>query len=252
MKIISYNLNGLRAAVRLNVLDWLKQEDADIICLQEVRAEQKVCEEILKEFRKSYNITFNCGEKKGYSGTVTLSKIKPIKVILGLINDKKDIEGRTIITIFDEYVIINSYVPNGSKRLEYKKNFLKDLKNSMQELLKNNKKIFLCCDANIAHNEIDVNKPKETSKKSGFLLEERRIIDEILEIGFVDTFRELNQNQIQYTWRSYKARTENDNYGWRFRFDYIMCNNILKEKLRRCYSPDLKYSDHLPVILEVE
>ena len=97
----------------------------------------------------------------------------------------------------------------------------------MQELLKNNKKIFLCCDANIAHNEIDVNKPKETSKKSGFLLEERRIIDEILEIGF-------------------------DNYGWRFRFDYIMCSNILKEKLRRCYSPDLKYSDHLPVILKVE
>ena len=83
-----------------------------------------MCEEILKEFRKSYNITFNCGEKKGYSGTVTLSKIKPIKVILGLINDKKDIEGRTIITIFDEYVLINSYVPNGSKRLEYKKNFL--------------------------------------------------------------------------------------------------------------------------------
>ena len=154
--------------------------------------------------------------------------------------------------MFDEYVIINSYVPNGSKRLEYKKNFLKDLKNSMQELLKNNKKIFLCCDANIAHNEIDVNKPKETLKKSGFLLEERRIIDEILEIGFVDTFRELNQNQIQYTWRSYKARTENDNHGWRFRFDYIMCSNILKEKLRRCYSLDLRYSDHLPVILEVE
>lgn len=224
MKIISYNLNGLRAAARLNVLDWLKQEDADIVCLQEVRAEQRVCEEILKEFRKSYNITFNCGEKKGYSGTVTLSKIKPIKVMLGLINDKKDIEGRTIITIFDEYVLINSYVPNGSKRLEYKKNFLEDLKNSMQELLKNNKKIFLCCDANIAHNKIDVNKPKETSKKSGFLLEERRI----------------------------KARTENDNHGWRFRFDYIMCSNILKEKLRRCYSPDLKYSDHLPVILEVE
>jgi len=252
MKIISYNLNGLRASTRLDVLDWLKQEDADIICLQEVRAEQKVCEEILKEFRKNYNITFNCGEKKGYSGTVTLSKIKPIKVILGLINDKKDIEGRTIITIFDEYILINSYVPNGSKRLEYKKDFLEDLKNLMQELLKKNKKIFLCCDANIAHNEIDVNKPKETSKKSGFLLEERRIIDEILEIGFVDTFRELNKSQIQYTWRSYKARTENNNYGWRFRFDYIMCSNILKEKLRRCYSLDLKYSDHLPVILEVE
>lgn len=252
MKIISYNLNGLRAATKLNVLNWIKQEDADIICLQEVRAEQNVCEEILREFRNNYSITFNCGEKKGYSGTVTLSKVKPIKVTLGLINNEKDVEGRTIITMFDEYVVINSYVPNGSKRLEYKKEFLKDLKNLMQELLKTRKKIFLCCDANIAHNEIDVNKPKEISKKSGFLLEERWLMDKILEIGFVDTFRELNPNQIQYTWRSYRARNENNAYGWRFRFDYIMCSKVLKKFLRRCYSPDLEYSDHLPVILEVE
>lgn len=153
MKIITYNLNGIRAATKLNILDWLKQEDADVICLQEVRAEQKVCEDILKDFKNKYSINFNCGEKKGYSGTVTLSKMKPIKIITGLESD---------------------------------------------------------------------------------------------------TFRELNPNQIQYTWRSYKARSENNDYGWRFRFDYIICSKVLKNKLRRCYSLDLEYSDHLPVLLEVD
>ncbi len=252
MKIISYNLNGIRAAKKLNVLDWLMRENADIICLQEVRAEQKVCEEILEGFKNNYNITFNCGEKKGYSGTVTLSKRKPINVFTGLTNDEVDIEGRTITTIFNEVIVINSYVPNGAKRLEYKKEFLIRLKKLMQNLSKSNKKIFLCCDANIAHNEIDVNKPKETSKKSGFLLEERMLMDEILKVDFIDTFRKLNPNQIQYTWRSYKARKENNEYGWRFRFDYIICSQELEKNLRRCYSLDLEYSDHLPVILEVE
>lgn len=252
MKIISYNLNGLRAANKLNVLSWIEKEDADIICLQEVRAERDVCEKILEGFKNKYNITFNCSEKKGYSGTVTLSKIKPIEVMLGLKKDQKDVEGRTITTIFDKYVVINSYVPNGSKRLEYKKEFLRNLKNLLQELSKTHKKIFLCCDANIAHQEIDVNKPKAVCNKSGFLLEERRLLDKILEIGFIDSFRELNSNQIQYTWRSYRARNENSDYGWRFRFDYIMCSKALKKFLRRCYSLDLEYSDHLPVILEIE
>ena len=119
LKVISYNLNGLRAAAKLNVLDWIKHEEADVICLQEVRAEQKICEEILKDLNE-YNIIYNCGERKGYSGTITLSKLKPRKVRLGLLDIEKDVEGRTIITTFDDYVVINSYIPNGSKRLEYK------------------------------------------------------------------------------------------------------------------------------------
>ena len=252
MKIISYNLNGLRAATKLNVLDWLMQEKADIICLQEVRAEQKVCEEILKIFKKEYNVTFNCGEKKGYSGTIILSKKTPISVFTGLTNEEVDIEGSTITNIFDEFIVINAYIPNGSKRLEYKKEFIRKLMKLMNRLEESHKKIFLCCDANIAHNEIDVNKPKETSKKSGFLLEERKLIDELLKEDFIDTFREMNPSQIQYTWRSYKARKENSDYGWRFRFDYIICSKEMKKNLRRCYSPDLEYSDHLPVVLEVE
>ena len=252
MKIISYNLNGLRAATKLNVLEWLEKEDADIICLQEVRAEQKVCENILKKLNRNYNIIYNCGEKKGYSGTITLTKIKPISVSVGLENNNIDVEGRTIITEFDNYIVINSYIPNGAKRLEYKKEFMKKLNKLMHKQFVSNKKIFLCCDANVAHKEIDVNKPSKVDKKSGFLLEERILIDEILGNDFIDSFRALNKDKVQYTWRSYKARKENNDYGWRFRFDYIICSKILKKFLKRCYSPDLEYSDHLPVILETK
>src|SRR5574344_1193436 len=250
MKIITYNLNGLRAATRLNVLKWLKEENADVICLQEVRAKQSICEEILKDFQE-YNITYNCGNIKGYAGTITLSKSIPDKVEFG-INNEEDIEGRTIITMFNEITIVNSYIPNGSKRLEYKKEFIEKLIIYLNILSQRCKKVFLCCDANIAHNEIDVNKPKEISKKSGFLIEERRLIDKLLGDKFIDSFRELNSNLVQYTWRSYRARKENNNFGWRFRFDYIFCSKILRENIRRCYSPDLEYSDHLPVIMEVE
>lgn len=252
MKIITYNLNGLRAANKLNVLEWLKKENADIICLQEVRADQNICEEILQDFNSNYNITYNCAEKKGYSGTITLSKQSPTKVLTGLNSNINDIEGRTIISQFDNFTIVNSYIPNGSKRLDYKKQFIADLTNKIIELKKDNQKIYLCCDANVAHKEIDVNKPKETSKKSGFLLEERILIDNILKNDFIDCFRELNKDKIQYTWRSYKARQENNDYGWRFRFDYIFCSDNLVKDFIKCYSPDLEYSDHLPVILEVK
>lgn len=248
MKIMSYNLNGLRAANKLNVLKWLKDENADIICLQEVRAEQSICEKILESF-KEYNIIYNCGKIKGYAGTITLSKIKPIKIQTGF-NNEEDIEGRVVTTFFDDFAVVNCYVPNGFKRLEYKKEFLHNLIYYTNALSKSCKKIFICCDANIAHTELDVNKPKETSKKSGFLLEERILIDELLENKFIDSFRALNPKLIQYTWRSYKARQEGNNYGWRFRFDYIICSKNLKDKIKKCYSLDLEYSDHLPVILE--
>ena len=122
----------------------------------------------------------------------------------------------------------------------------------MNKLLKTHKRIILCCDANIAHNEIDVNKPKETSKKSGFLMEERKLMSKLLEKDFFDSFRKLNPDFIQYTWRSYRARNENNDFGWRFRFDYIICSNELQKDIRKCYSLDLEYSDHLPVILEVK
>lgn len=154
MKIISYNLNGLRAASKLNVLKWLKDENADIICLQEVRAEQSICEKILKDFYE-YNIIYNCGKIKGYAGTITLSKIKPLKVEFGF-GREEDNEGRTITAFFNNFVVINCYFPNGSKRLEYKKEFIKDLTTHANSLLKNFEEIFICCDSNVAHTELFV------------------------------------------------------------------------------------------------
>lgn len=249
MKIITYNLNGLRAANKLNVLEWLKKKDADIICLQEVRAEQSICEKILMNF-KGYNIIYNCGKIKGYAGTITLSKIKPSKVMFG-VDEGEDTEGRTITAFYEDFIVVNCYIPNGSKRLEYKKEFIKKLTTNLNSLLENSPNIFLCCDANIAHTELDVNKPKETSRKSGFLLEERILLDKLLGDNFIDSFRKLNPKLIQYTWKSYRARKENNDFGWRFRFDYIICSKNLRDKMNRCYSEEVEYSDHLPVILEI-
>ena len=251
MKIISYNINGIRAANKLNILKWLEDQNADVICLQEVRADKCICEEILKGL-VDYHIIYNCAEKKGYAGTIILSKMNPSNIKLGLLNEEKDSEGRTIVAFFDDLIIINSYIPNGSQRLEYKKEFIGNLIETIDYLNQSGKKIILCCDANVAHKEIDVNKPKATSKKSGFLLEERKLIDKLLAKGFIDSFRILNPTKIQYTWRSYRARNENNDFGWRFRFDYIFCNKELQSKIKQCYSIDLEYSDHLPVIMEVD
>ena len=171
------------------------------------------------------------------------------EVPLGL-NNEEDIEGRTITSFYNNLVIVNSYIPNGSRRLEYKKLFIKRLTTTLNDLVKHNKNIILCFDANIAHKELDVNKPKETSKKSGFLLEERILFDKLLNNNFIDSFRELNPKTVQYTWKSYRARKENEDFGWRFRFDYIICSKSIENKILKCYSKDLNYSDHLPVILE--
>lgn len=250
MKIISYNLNGIRAAARLGVIEWLIGEDVDVVCLQEVRASEEICQNILLSLENYYKV-YNCGTRKGYSGTVTLLKMKPDEISFG-VDSLEDEEGRTIVTRIGDYTIVNSYVPNGSTRLEYKKEYFKKLIKLLESLKDYNKYVILCSDTNIAHKEIDVNKPKVQGRKSGFLLEERQWLNDLLMRGFIDSFRELNKNAIQYTWRSYKARGKDNSFGWRFRFDYAICNIELKDKLKKCYSKDLEYSDHLPVILEIE
>jgi exodeoxyribonuclease-3 len=238
----------LRSANKLNILDWLKTEDADIICLQEVRAQEDICVELLKDF-ENYNIYYNCGIKKGYSGTILISKNKPIEVNYGL-NGKKDDEGRLITARFENFVILNCYVPNGANRLDYKMDYLKKLLLNLKKLREKNN-VILCCDMNIAHNEIDVNKPKAVSNRSGFLKEERKVIDKLIKNKFEDSFRYLNKNKIQFTWRSYKSRKMSSDFGWKYRFDYIFINEELKNKINNCESLDLVYSDHLPVILEI-
>lgn len=248
IKIISYNINGLRSSNKLQILDWLKIEDADIICLQEVRAQEEICKEILKGFQ-NYYIYYNCGIRKGYSGTIVMSKVKANQINNGF-NDKEDTEGRLITLKFNDFILLNCYVPNGAFRLEYKMEYLNELLIKIKELQKENN-IILCSDINIAHNEIDVNKPIIMSKSSGFLNQERKIIEDLISYGFIDSFRYLNNNKIQYTWRSYKARNKDNNYGYRYRFDYIFISNEFKNRLNKSESPDLIYSDHLPVIIDI-
>lgn len=249
MKIISYNLNGIRASNKLNVFDWLKNENADVICLQEVRADEQICNDILQEKFNEYHIYYNCAEKKGYSGTITMSKMPAKQALFGF--DGVDSEGRLITTVFEGFVIVNCYVPNGATRLAFKLNFMDKLVNYLLRLNKQFTNVFLCGDTNIAHKEVDVNKPKQVCKKSGFLIEERQFLDKILKSGFVDTYRLIHPNDVQYTWRSYKSRSASDDYGWKFRFDYIFCSGHIQNNVVSCSSPDLIFSDHLPVILEV-
>lgn len=250
MKIISYNLNGIRAAAKLGVVEWLINEDADVVCLQEVRADEEICKKILEPFDNYYKV-YNCGNRKGYSGTVMLLKerIGTVRIFDDFCCDD---EGRIIIAAVKNYVFINAYVPNGATRFEYKKCFFQKLVELLRKFKRENRKVILGFDANVAHKEIDVNKPMSQGKKSGFLKEEREWLDELLASDFVDSFRELNKDAIQYTWRSYRARDKDNSFGWRFRFDYIICDATLRKRLKKCYSKDLEYSDHLPVILEIK
>jgi exodeoxyribonuclease-3 len=249
MKIITYNLNGIRASSKLGFLDWLKTVEADVVCLQEIRASEEICKELLKDFN-NYHIFYNCGNRKGYAGTITMTKEKPIKTEIGLVNNI-DEEGRFITTTFKNFILLNVYVPNGGSRLEYKLQYMKDLKQKLVELSKSNN-IILCSDTNTAHNEIDTNKPKQVCHSSSFLPIEREHLSAILNEGFIDVFRFLNPNAQTFTWRSYKSRIVCGDYGWKFRFDYVIVSDSLKSKLINCEIHDLKYCDHLPVILNME
>ncbi|MFA6860146.1 MAG: exodeoxyribonuclease III [Clostridia bacterium] len=245
MKIVSYNINGIRASQKIGLVEWLKSYDADIYCLQEVRANEEICKQILGDI--GYNIIYNCGQRAGYSGTVVLTKVLPTKVELGM--GEIDIEGRTITLFFNDYVVVNSYVPNGAKRLQYKLDYFTSLTNYLTKLAKNNK-IIVCGDTNIAHTEQDLSHPKQCSHVSSFLPIEREALSNLLNQGFIDTFRHKNPDSKVYSWRSYKSRTLNSDFGWKFRFDYIIVNNNLIENVISSDILELEYSDHLPIIVE--
>ncbi|MCL2570083.1 MAG: exodeoxyribonuclease III [Firmicutes bacterium] len=247
MKIVSYNINGIRAANKLGFLNWVKEENADIYCLQEVRASQTICESILENC--DYHVIYNCGQRPGYSGTVTLTRYIPDNVEFGM--GKEDTEGRTISLFFDDTVIINSYVPNGTNRLDYKLDYFERLTTYVTELAKEYN-VILCSDINIAHTELDVSHPKENSGRSGYLPIEREIMTKMLACGFVDAYRTIHPEGKAYSWRSYRSRQVGGDFGWKFRFDYIITNENNKDKIKSITMPNLDYSDHLPVIGEID
>lgn len=265
MKIVSYNINGIRASVKLGLLDWIKDFDADVYCLQEVRCKEELARELLRESKSrvslfdqndngvlsKYLAIFNCGEVAGYAGTLVLSKIKPDKIFYDMGEFWTDTEGRTTTIIINNIAIINTYVPNGNSRLDFKMQYLQALNNYIKHLQKQYKVICLG-DFNIAHNEIDLTNPKECKNKSVFLPIEREAFNNLLSLGLIDCFRYLNPNKVEYSWRSYRSRIDSSYNSWKYRIDYILASKELSANFKNCDILDLSYSDHLAVVCNIK
>lgn len=252
-KILSYNVNGLRAAVSKGFYDWLLSEQPDIICIQETKLQAGQID-IGDLVRAGYQTYWHYAEKKGYSGVATFCKQGPDYVGNGMGMEKYDAEGRLLRTDWDETTLINVYIPSGTTgdiRQDFKMEFLKDFTSYINELKKERKRLIICGDYNICHKPIDINHPEKHQKSSGFLPEERTWFDRFIESGFIDTFREFNQQPEQYSWWSYRAGSRGKNLGWRI--DYHLITPELRSQLKNAFIlKDVEHSDHCPVGIEIE
>ena len=252
MKILSYNVNGIRAALKKGFADWLKTTEADVICIQETKAlEDQVDTSVLKDLGY-YHYWFSA-QKKGYSGVAIFSKIKPNKIVFGSGIDHMDFEGRIIRADFDLFSVMSLYLPSGTNldRLDYKFKFMKEFKEYIYGLKQEIPRLIICGDYNICHQAIDIHDPVRNKKVSGFLPEERIWLEGFLQSGFIDSFRHLNSESNQYSWWSYRANSRNNNKGWRI--DYALVSDSLKENIKRAYLlPEAKHSDHCPLGVELK
>jgi exodeoxyribonuclease-3 len=244
MKLISWNVNGIRAVLKKGFHDFVDQEKPDILCIQETKAHPDQVDEIMHDYEHHY---WNSAEKKGYSGTAIFSKIKPIAVTYGD-GPMNDTEGRTITLEFEEYFLINVYTPNSKRELErlkgrqkWDKDFLKFIKN-----IEKKKPVIVCGDLNCAHKEIDIARPKQNERTAGFTIEERRGMDNYLNNGLVDTFREFNSEPDNYTYWSYMFNARANNVGWRI--DYFLISKKIRSILKDAFILNkVMGSDHCPV-----
>jgi exodeoxyribonuclease-3 len=253
MRIISYNVNGIRAAMTRGFCDWLKTDPADIICLQETKATKDNVNR--QQFIDcGYEDYWFSAQKKGYSGVAVLTKIKPDHVEYGNQHTVSDGEGRVIQLDFGDIRLINAYFPSGTTgdvRQTFKYQWLNDFHTYLETLKKKYPNLILCGDYNIAHTEIDIHDPKGNKNTSGFLPEERAWMDEFLQNGWIDTFRVFNKEPHRYSWWSQRFPTVREqNKGWRL--DYITATNPLRSRLKSAdIYHDVKHSDHCPVYLEL-
>jgi exodeoxyribonuclease-3 len=244
MKLISWNVNGIRAVLKKGFHDFVDQEKPDILCIQETKAHPDQVDEIMHDYEHHY---WNSAEKKGYSGTAIFSKIKPIAVTYGD-GPMNDTEGRIITLEFEEYFLINVYTPNSKRELErlegrqkWDKDFLKFIKN-----IEKKKPVIVCGDLNCAHKEIDIARPKQNERTAGFTIEERRGMDNYLNNGLVDTFREFNSEPDNYTYWSYMFNARANNVGWRI--DYFLISKKIRSILKDAFILNkVMGSDHCPV-----
>ena len=252
MKIISYNVNGIRAALNKGFIDWLKAANPDIICLQETKAHKDQLDlTIFESAGYPFHYWFSA-EKKGYSSVAILSKVKPNHVEYGTGIESMDFEGRNLRVDFDEFSVMSLYLPSGTNddRLEFKLNYMAQFQDYVTNLKKEIPNLIICGDYNICHTEIDIHNPKQNANTSGFLPVEREWLDTFIKSGFIDSFRHLNKEPHNYSWWSYRANARNNNKGWRI--DYHMVANPLKDKIKRAYIlPEAKHSDHCPIVVEI-
>lgn len=250
MKIISWNVNGLRACIEKGFMNSFREFDADIFCIQETKLQQGQVELELN----GYNDYWNYAEKKGYSGTAVFSKIIPLSVNYGINIDEHDKEGRVITLEYDQFYLVNVYTPNSKRellRLDYRMKWEDDFRNYLL-ILDRKKPVIICGDLNVAHEEIDLKNPKTNRKNAGFTDEERDKMTVLLSSGFTDSFRYLYPDMIDaYSWWSYMGRAREKNVGWRI--DYFITSKRFEENIKNSFIyPEILGSDHCPVGIEIK
>ena len=252
MKIISYNVNGVRAAVNKGFVDWLKNANPDVICLQEIKAlKEQLDVTVFENAGYKYHYWFSA-QKKGYSGVAILSKTKPKHVEYGTGIPTMDFEGRNLRADFDEISIMSMYLPSGTnnERLDFKFNYMDEIHDYVSLLTKQLPNLVICGDYNICHEEIDIHNPK-MKNISGFLPEERSWLGTFIQSGFIDSYRYLHPKKQEFSWWSYRANSRANNKGWRL--DYAMVSKTLQEKIKRSVIlTEAVHSDHCPILVEID
>lgn len=253
MRIISWNVNGIRAAIRKDFFDWYEKDNPDIVCLQEVKARQEQLDGQLDSLSDRH-IYWNAAEKAGYSGVAVFSKQEPLSVEKGFGIEEFDREGRVLLLEYEHFYLYNIYFPNGQRdqeRLDYKLRFYDAYLEKIEELRETGKAVITCGDYNTAHKEIDLKNPKANSKISGFLPIEREWMDKLIAHGFTDTFRMFNEEPGQYTWWTYRFGARGRNVGWRI--DYFFIDQEHQDAVKDAFiQMDVMGSDHCPLGIELK
>ena len=252
-KFLSYNVNGIRAAMTKDWINWLKSVNPDVVCLQETKAQSDQLD--LKEFEKlGYKTYWFSAQKKGYSSVAIFSKTEPDHVEYGCGIPKYDDEGRILRADFGDFSVLSCYFPSGSSgedRQDFKMDFLADFQPYIDELKKTRKKLLISGDINICHEAIDIHNPVSNKNSSGFLPEERAWVTGFLKTGFVDTFRHLNKEPGNYTWWSYRFSARKKNLGWRIDY-HLISDNLLPQLKKSEILADAVHSDHCPILVELD
>ena len=253
MKIVTYNVNGIRAALKKGLLDWIDEEAPDIFCVQETKAQSDQVD--FSPFHdRGYHVYWHQAEKKGYSGVAIFSKIEADAVTYGCNVKDYDTEGRIIRVDYKDFSLLNVYIPSGTSgeiRQAYKMVWLEDFKNYILEIRKAKPNLLICGDVNIAHHPIDIHDPIGNKKSSGFLPEEREWLTEFLETGMLDVFRHFNKEPHQYSWWTYRQNARMNNKGWRI--DYFFATLGMKEYITNALIlPEARHSDHCPVCIKID